>query len=244
MGKTYIDTVKYLIYANVEVEGIVDKPDIVGAIFGQTEGLLGDELDLRDLQKNGRIGRIEVERDKERNGATCAIIKIPSSLDMVETCIIAAALEAVDRVGPCEAKIVVSKVEDTRNVKRKKVVDKAKSLLKFLLDTEIPESREITESVREEVKKEEIVFYGPDKVPSGPGIDKVKEVIIVEGRADVLNLLKNDITNVVAMQGARVLPTILELTKKKEVTLFLDGDRGGDLILRSLVEAGAEIDFV
>lgn len=244
MGKTYIDTVKYLVFADVTVEGLVDKPDIVGAIFGQTEGLLGDELDLRDLQKNGRIGRIEVEKSKSRNGTTSAVIKIPSSLDMVETCIIAAALESVDRVGPCEARINVSRIEDTRNIKRRRVVDKAKGLLKSLLDTEIPESREITESVREEVKKAEITFYGRDKLPAGPNIEKSDQIIIVEGRADVLNLLKNDITNVVAMQGARVLPTILDLIRKKEATLFLDGDRGGDLIIRALTEAGAEVDFV
>ncbi|MFA5050139.1 MAG: DNA primase DnaG [Candidatus Micrarchaeia archaeon] len=245
MGKTYIDTVKYLVYANVKVEGLVDKPDIVGAIFGQTEGLLGEELDLRDLQKNGRIGRIEVDKNPNaKSGLTDAVIKIPSSLDMVETCIIAAALEAVDRVGPCEAHILVDKIEDTRSIKRKNLIDRAKGLLKSLIDTELPESKELSENVRDEVKKAEITIFGPDRLPAGPGIDKSNEVIIVEGRADVLNLLKNDVTNVIAMQGARVLPTIIELTKKKETTLFLDGDRGGDLIVRSLVEAGAEIDFV
>ena len=99
MAKTYIDTVKYIIYADTEVDGMVDKPDVVGAIFGQTEGLLGEELDLRDLQKNGRIGRIEVDMSP-RGGRTMGQIKIPSSLDMVETCIIAAAVETVERVGP------------------------------------------------------------------------------------------------------------------------------------------------
>lgn len=145
MAKTYIDTVKYLIYTNVDISGLVEKPDVVGAIFGQTEGLLGDELDLRDLQKNGRIGRIEVDLSG-REGKTTGIIKIPSSLDMVETCIIAAALETVDRVGPCEARLKITKVEDTRNVKRKQLVDRAKGLLKNLLNTEIPESKEISSS--------------------------------------------------------------------------------------------------
>jgi len=244
MGKTYIDTVKYLVYADAVIEGLVDKPDIVGAIFGQTEGLLGDELDLRDLQKNGRIGRIEVEKNKVNKGTTYATVKIPSSLDMVETCIIAAALEAVDRIGPCEAHIKIAKIEDTRSIKRKAVINRAKSLLKFLLDTEIPESREITETVREEVKKSGVGSYGKDKLPCGPNIDKTNEIIVVEGRADVLNLLRNDISNVVGMQGAKVLPTIIELSKKKEITIFLDGDRGGDLILKSLLSAGAEVDYI
>ncbi|MBI2079859.1 DNA primase, partial [Candidatus Micrarchaeota archaeon] len=243
MAKTYIDTVKYVVYSNVEIGGLVDKPDVVGAIFGQTEGLLGDELDLRDLQKNGRIGRIEVDL-AGKEGRTTGQIKIPSSLDMVETCIIAAALETVDRVGPCEANIKVQKVEDTRNAKRKVLVDRAKGLLKLLISTELPESKEISEMVRDEVKTAEIVEYGRDRLPAGPSIDRMNELILVEGRADVINLLKNDLTNVIAIQGARVPPTIVELSKGKEVTVFLDGDRGGDIILNELVQGGVEIDHI
>ncbi len=243
MAKTYIDTVKYLIYTDVEIDGLVEKPDVVGAIFGQTEGLLGDELDLRDLQKNGRIGRIEVEL-RGRDGKTVGMIKIPSSLDMVETCIIAAALETVDRVGPCEARLKVSKVEDTRSVKRKILLSRAKSLLRDLISTEIPESREISDMVRDEVKMAEIGEYGPERLPAGPGIERTNEIVFVEGRADVINLLKNNITNVIAVEGARVSKTIVELSKRKEVTLFLDGDRGGDIILNELVQGGVDIDLV
>jgi DNA primase len=243
MAKTYIDTVKYLIYTNVEISGLVEKPDVVGAIFGQTEGLLGDELDLRDLQKNGRIGRIEVDL-KGIGGKTTGIIKIPSSLDMVETCIIAAALETVDRVGPCEAKLKVMKVEDTRNMKRKVLVERAKNLLKNLLGTEIPESKEISDMVRDEVKTAEVVEYGIDRLAAGPGIDRSDEVIFVEGRADVMNMLKNDFTNVISIGGAKVQKTIVELSKKKEVTVFLDGDRGGDIILNELVQGGVEIEYI
>jgi len=242
MGKTYIDTVKYLVYANVEIDGLVEKPDVVGAIFGQTEGLLGDELDLRDLQKNGRIGRIEVDL-QPRGGRSAGKIKLPSSLDMVETCILAAALETVDRVGPCEAKIGIEKVEDTRNAKRKILVERAKGLLKSMLTHEIPESKEISEMVRQEVKVAEIEEYGPEKLPCGPAIDKQDAIVIVEGRADVLNLLKNDVTNVVAVGGANVTNAIAKLAREKEVTVFLDGDRGGDIILNELARV-ADIDFV
>ncbi|MFH0817682.1 MAG: DNA primase DnaG [Candidatus Micrarchaeota archaeon] len=242
MGKTYIDTVKYLVYTNLEIGGLVEKPDVVGAIFGQTEGLLGDELDLRELQKNGRIGRIEVEL-QGKGGKSVGRILLPSSLDMVETCILAAALEAVDRVGPCDAKIVVEKIEDTRNVKRKSVIDRAKRLLKTLLTNEIPESKEISELVRQEVKIAEIESYGPEKLPAGPGIRTSDSIMIVEGRADVLNLLKNDINNAVAIGGANVPKTLIGLCREKEVTVFLDGDRGGDIILKELAQQ-TEIDFV
>jgi len=242
MGKTYIDTVKYVVYSNVEIDGLVEKPDVVGAIFGQTEGLLGDDLDLRELQKNGRIGRIEVDL-KPKGGKSIGSILLPSSLDMVETSILAAALETVDRVGPCDAKIKVEKIEDTRNAKRRIVINRAKDLLKNLLVTEIPESREISELVRQEVKIAEITEFGSDKLPSGPGIESQEAIILVEGRADVLNLLKHDIENVVAVGGANVPPTLAALAKEKEVTAFLDGDRGGDIILRELSNA-LDIDFV
>lgn len=243
MAKIYIDTVKYAVYVEIDIAGLVEKPDVVGAIFGQTEGLLGDELDLRDLQKNGKIGRIEVDLNA-RNGRTTGTIKIPSSLDMVETSIIAASLETVDRVGPCEAKVKVLKIEDTRNQKRKVLVEKAKYLLKNLLNTEIPESKEITERVREQVKMAEVTEYGHERLSAGPSIEKLNEIIIVEGRADVINLLKNDITNVIAIGGANVPRTVVELSKGKEVTAFLDGDRGGDIILNELIQGGVELDFV
>ncbi len=242
MGKTYIDTVKYLVYASAEISGLVEKPDVVGAIFGQTEGLLGDELDLRELQKNGRIGRIEVDLSP-RGGKSVGKIKLPSSLDMVETCILAAALETVDRVGPCDAHLVIEKIEDTRNVKRKGLVDRAKYLLKNLLISEIPESKEISEQVRSEVKTAEISEYGPEKLPCGPGIDKMDSIILCEGRADVINLLKNDISNVVGVGGANVAQSVAKLCQEKEVTVFLDGDRGGDIILAELTRI-ADIDFI
>jgi len=242
MAKMYIDTVKYVIYSNIEIGGLVEKPDVVGAVFGQTEGLLGDELDLRELQKNGRIGRIEVDL-QARGGKSIGKITLPSSLDMVETSILAAALETVDRVGPCDAKVNVEKIEDTRNTKRKVVVDRAKVLLKTLLATEIPESREISQLVRQEVKTAEISEYGSEKLPSGPNINSYDSIIIVEGRADVINLLKNDINNVIAVGGANVPKTLASLCREKEVTVFLDGDRGGDIILRELSQV-AELDYI
>lgn len=242
MGKVYIDTVKYMIHGKLHIDGIVEKPDVIGAVFGQTEGLLGDELDLRDLQKNGRIGRVDIEIENG-TGKTIGRILFPSSMDMVETCILAAALETVDKVGPFDAKLTVERIEDTRNVKRKYVVDRAKELLKQLIHDELPERKEISQLVSEDVKTAGVVEYGKDKLTAGPGIDISNEVIIVEGRADVINLLKNDITNVIAIGGAEVPDTIVKLAKEKESTLFLDGDRGGDMILKGILNA-TEVDFV
>ncbi len=242
MGKTYIDTVKYLVRARFDVDGMVEKPDIVGALFGQTEGLLGDELDLRELQKNGRVGRIEVNASV-RGGKTFGTILVPSSLDMVETSIVGAAIEVVDRVGPCEAHVQVEKIEDTRSLKRKQVLSRAKQLLKLMLSDEIPESKELSELVRQDAKISDIVSYGPDKLPCGPEVASSDSIIAVEGRADVINLLRNGIKNAIAIGGANVGETIAKLGREKEMLAFLDGDRGGDIILKELINA-TDVDYV
>ena len=92
-------TVKYVISANFEVEGVVEKPDVIGAVFGQTEGLFGSELDLRELQKTGRIGRIEIQLKSQKDKTKGKII-IPTSLDRVSTAIIAASIESIERIFP------------------------------------------------------------------------------------------------------------------------------------------------
>ncbi len=244
MAKSYVDIVKYMIEARFEVSGMVDKPDIIGAIFGQTEGLLGGDLDLRELQKNGKIGRIEIESGTSES-KTYGKLSLPTSLNRVETCILASAIESVDRVGPFETSFKIEKVVDTRSEKRAKIISRAKSLLKTLLETELPDSKELSELVESDVKLSEITTYGPEKLPAGPDIDKSTELILVEGRADVVNLLRNDITNCIAVGGASgtVPPSIISLCNTKDVTLFVDGDRGGELILRSVMNV-AEIDFL
>ncbi len=244
MAKTYLDIVKYMVVSKFSIDGLVEKPDIIGAVFGQTEGLLGDELDLRELQKNGKIGRIEIEVNQS-GSKTYGRLYLPASLARVETCILGAAIEAVDRVGPFDAQFMVEKVEDTRADKRKKIVERAKSLIKQLLTTEIPDSRELAEMVQNEVKSSEITEYGTDKLPAGPDIAASADVILVEGRADVINLLRNDIANAIAVGGATatIPKTIVKLASEKEVTVFTDGDRGGEMIVRSLLNS-IDIDFV
>ena len=235
-------TMKYLIQARLEADGIVEKPDVVGAIFGQTEGLLGEELDLRDLQKSGRIGRIEVEVDS-RKGRSAGIVYIPSSLDQVETSIMAAALETIDRVGPCKATIKVEKVEDVRVTKRNKIIERAKALLSSMLEDSKATGVDLLDEVRASVQVSEIVSYGPERLPAGPNVQDSDSVIVVEGRQDVLNLLRCGIKNAVAVEGTNVPKSVQDLSKEKVVTVFLDGDRGGDLILKELLQV-AEVDFV
>ncbi|MFA4848659.1 MAG: DNA primase DnaG [Methanoregula sp.] len=236
------DTTKYLIHISLAAEGVVEKPDVVGAIFGQTEGLLGEDLDLRDLQRTGRVGRIDVQITSKK-GETKGEILISSSLDRAETAILAASLETIDRVGPCVAHVVVESIEDIRVSKRKMIVERAKVLLIERFDDGTIDSDELLDDVRESLRMEKIGSIGEEKVPAGPNVLESDAIIVVEGRADVLNLLRYGIKNAVAVEGTNIPKTVVELCEKKTATAFFDGDRGGELILRELLQV-VDIDFV
>ncbi|MEA3378277.1 MAG: DNA primase DnaG [Nanoarchaeota archaeon] len=242
MGKISPVSAKYIVESSILIDGVVDKPDVIGAIFGQTEGLLGADLELRELQRSGRVGRIEVNLSLKTGKAGGTII-IPSSLDKEETVIIAAALETIERIGPCNAKVRITKIQDVRISKRKFVIERAKELLRKLQEEVLPDSQEITEEVSHSVRMMGITAYGKDKLPAGPTIEDSEEIIVVEGRADVLNLLKYGFKNVIALNGTSIPQTIIDLSKHKVITLFVDGDRGGDLIIKE-ASGVAEIDFV
>lgn len=242
MGKISPVSAKYIIHAIISIEGVVDRPDVIGAIFGQTEGLLGADLELRSLQRSGRIGRIEVDVDT-KSGKTQGAIIVPSSLDKAETAIVGASLEIIQRIGPCNAKVNVEKIEDVRVSKRSFVIERAKALLKDLMDKEMPDSQELADEVTYSVRVMEIKEYGKDRLAAGPAIADSDEIYVVEGRADVLTLLKNGIKNAIALNGTSVPQTIIELSKQKTITVFVDGDRGGDLIIKEIVNV-ADIDFV
>jgi len=237
-------TAKYLIELNFEVQGTVDKPDIIGALFSQTEGLLGPDLDLRELQNTSRIGRIEVEVE-HKGDKTVGKVYVPSNLNHYETALIAAMLETVDRVGPYNAKFQVDTIKDLRSEKRKLIIDRAKELIKHVERETIPDTKELMDKLLSEVKQSEIVSYGPEGLPAGPDVEASDTVIIVEGRADVINLVKHGYRNVIAIEGASggIPKTVVELSRKKTTIAFTDGDRGGEMVLRELLKV-ADIDYV
>lgn len=241
MSKLVQSTSKYTIHAKLNTKGVVEKSDVIGAIFGQTEGLLGKDMDLRELQKTGRIGRINVNIDTN-NGRSKGEIDVPSSLGASETALIAATLETIERVGPCEADIKVDKVEDTRSSKRRYLVDRAKEILSDLFEEGLPESQEISEQIKKAVRSNEITKY--KGLPAGPKIQNYDSIIICEGRADVINLLRNGIKNVIAVEGTSIPETIINFSKEKSTTLFIDGDRGGNLILEEFFEKSIDLDYI
>lgn len=231
---------KYLIHAQIQANGVVEKPDVVGAIFGQTEGLIGKKSDLRELQKGGRVGRIKVSISSD-NGQSTGEVLIPSSLNKVETAVLAASLETIDRIGPCKANIEVTDVEDVRESKRDKIVDRAKEILEDMFAEEDMNSREISKTVKRSFGESAITSHRG--LNAGPNVESSDAILLVEGRSDVLNLLDNGIKNAIAIEGTDMPDQVEELCREKTVTAFLDGDRGGDLILKELTQR-ADIDNV
>lgn len=215
------------------MEGVVEKPDVIGALFGQTEGLFGPELDLRELQKSGRIGRIEISLDSKQDKTT-GNINIPTSLDRVSTAIIAASIESINRVGPCKAKVILNKIEDIRDARRRIIINRAKDVLRKWTVETMPGTDEIFREVSEMLRLARVEKYGPEGLTAGPEINSAKDIIVVEGRADVINLLRAGIQNTIALEGAKIPQSIIKICKEREATAFLDGDRGGDLILKEL----------
>lgn len=233
---------KYLIKAELKVNGVVQRKDIIGAIMGQTEGLLGDELELRKLQRTARIGHVDVEV-KSSSGKVSGTIEIPSSMDNVETAIIASSLETIDRIGPCEAKITVSEIQDVRTTKVNAVIDRAKDLLLNMVNTGDAATKTVIEEVRS------VLTVGTAKnfhgLTCGPNVESSDSLIIVEGRNDVRNLLNFGVKNAISCDGAgKIKPELIQLASEKDiVTLAIDGDRGGEMLFRQLNEV-LKIDFV
>lgn len=232
MAKISPVSIKYNIVADFSAEGPLEKPDVIGAIFGQTEGLLGNELELRELQKEGKIGRIDVELESE-NGKTHGEIIIPTALDKTETAIIGAAMETIDKIGPTDAKITIREIEDIRGSKRDYIMERAKKLLSGFKGNSM-ESQEMQQHLQESTRLMKIAEYGEDNLPCGDLSGN--EIIVTEGRADVVNLLKHGVNNVIGMNGTRFPKSISKLSEEKELTLFVDGDRGGKLIAKNVCD--------
>jgi len=227
--------VKYLVKLRFEVDGVVERADVIGAIFGQTEGLFGPEMNLNELQKSWKVGRIEINLES-KNDKTRGEVIIPMSTDIGTAALIAAAVESVDKVGPCSARFTVGAIEDVRAVKRKQIVDRAKIIVRDWSSKTSSEGENLLKDVTESTKRAKVINYGLENLPAGPGVYSSDLVYLVEGRADVVLFLRAGIENVVALEGTSVPDSIIELGKKKRLIAVLDGDRGGDLIEKELAQ--------
>jgi DNA primase len=225
--------VKYHVKLKFEVDGLVEKADIIGAIFGQTEGLLGPEMNLNELQKVSKVGRIEVNVDTKSNMAKGDAV-IPMSTDISTAALIAAAIESIDKVGPFQAKFGLSGIDDIRAIKKKVIVDRAKKIVQEWATKTISEGEEMLKDVYDASKPGKLTTFGKAQLACGTGVFDSDWIILVEGRADVINLLRAGFDNAIAIEGAKIDETIIKLTDGKKVIAFLDGDRAGDLILKEL----------
>jgi len=229
------EVLKYQVKISFKVDGVVEKPDIVGAIFGQTEGLFGPELNLNELQKTFKIGRIEIVTKSEK-GKTTGTVNIPMSTDISTAALIAASLETIDKVGPCTSTFTLDAIDDVRNIKKQQIADRAKEIVKNWATASVSESEEIHKDIQSSQIPEKITTFGKEKLPAGPTIKESDSIFVVEGRADVLVFLKAGIDNVVSVEGTKVPLSIIKLSKTKNLIAVLDGDRGGDLIKKELMQ--------
>jgi len=239
MGKVSQNSSNYVIKAKLESDGVIEKSDIVGAIFGQTEGLLGEDLDLRELRNHGKVGRFEVELENT-TGSTEADIEISTSLDAADTAILAASLETIEKVGPTHSDIRVEQILDVRTSKRDYILKRSKQLLENI-KSDTPEMGELKREIKESAREAEIIEY--EGFDAGPDVRFSDDIVLVEGVADVRNLVKNGVKNALALGGTSVPAKITDIVEEREVTAFLDGDRGGDLILEEL-KTGIDVDYV
>jgi DNA primase len=235
MGLPDSGIVKYLVKLKFEVDGVVERADVIGAIFGQTEGLFGPEMNLNELQQSWKVGRIEINLES-KNDKTRGEVIIPMSTDIGTAALIAAAVESVDKVGPCSARFSVGAIEDVRAVKRKQIVDRAKLIVRDWSSKTSSEGENLLKDVTESTKRAKVINYGMENLPAGPGVYSSDLVYLVEGRADVVLFLRAGIENVVALEGTSVPDSIIELGRKKRLIAVLDGDRGGDLIEKELAQ--------
>jgi DNA primase len=215
--------VKYHVKLRFEVDGLVEKADIIGAIFGQTEGLLGPEMNLNELQN------VDTKPNMAKGDAL-----IPMSTDISTAALIAAAIESIDKVGPFQAKFALFGIDDIRAIKKKVIVDRAKKIVQEWATKTISEGEEMLKDVYDATKPGKLTAFGKAQLACGPGVFDSDWIILVEGRADVINLLRAGFDNAIAIEGAKIDETITRLTEDKKVIAFLDGDRAGDLILKEL----------
>jgi DNA primase len=225
--------VKYHVKLSYEVDGLVERADIIGAIFGQTEGLLGPEMNLNELQRVSKVGRIEVNA-KSTSNTTNGDALIPMSTDIDTCALIAAGIESIDKVGPFDCSFKLETIDDVRAAKKEDIVKRAKEIKQKWATKTVSEGETMLNDVHQG-DTGKLSKYGPSKLTCSSGAFDSTWLILVEGRADVINLLRAGYDNALAIEGAKIDESIKELCGQKDtVVAFLDGDRAGGFILKEL----------
>jgi len=233
--------VKYHVKLSYQVDGLVERTDIIGAIFGQTEGLLGPEMNLNELQRLSKVGRIEITTISTAN-TTSGEALLPMSTDIDTCALIAAAIESIDKVGPFDCTFKLDTIDDVRAAKKEDIVKRAKEIKQRWATKTVSEGDTMLRDVHEGAPGK-VTTYGPSELSCSSGVFDSNWIILVEGRADIINLLRAGYDNALAIEGAKIDESIKSLCdKKKNVIAFLDGDRAGGFILKEL-KSVVDIDY-
>jgi DNA primase len=190
-------------------------------------------MNLNELQRVSKVGRIEVEIKTTEN-TTSGTALLPMSTDIDTCALIAAAIESIDKVGPFDCKFHLDAIDDVRASKKEDIVRRAKEIKQKWSTKSVSEGDTMLKDVHEGFSGK-ITTYGSNKLPCSTGIFDSSWIILVEGRADILNLLRAGYDNALAIEGAKIDETIKDFCATKDkVVAFLDGDRAGGFILKEL----------
>ncbi|MDH5658087.1 MAG: toprim domain-containing protein, partial [Nitrosopumilus sp.] len=159
---------------------------------------------------------------------------IPMSTDIDTCALIAAGIESIDKVGPFDCKFKLEAIDDVRAAKKEDIVRRAKEIKQKWATKTVSEGESMLNDVHQG-DAGKLATYGPSKLTCSSGVFTSNWVILVEGRADVINLLRAGYDNALAIEGAKIDESIKELCNSKDtVVAFIDGDRAGGFILKEL----------
>ena len=246
---------------DLKIFGRAEKHDVLGALYGYTKEISNDNpdmpVDLSLLQNEEKIDRIAVNLNKEEGDEHLkGSIQIPihSNMDEENLSYLAAALELLDQVGPTKAEINISSIDDVREERKSNIEARAASIKKRFnmgakrssnetMTTEEEKNKNSKSGRKERGRKQPmkaVIKLSPDSskesIFGGNRFKASSEVYIVEGRADIRNLSKFNLSNTIAVNGTNVSSILKYLERKDRLIIFLDGDRGGDLLCLELIE--------
>jgi len=237
---------KYIIEFDFEIDGEVELSDIVGAIFSSTDYLLGPDFDMREMSETGKISRIRLVNVETKGRKMVGILQVPTTKEIEAVALIAALIETVEQVGPYKARFRFRRIIDVREEKLKYIEKRALEILEKWKFDKIPKADEILRRLHEKAIGKinlQNIRVGGVTLVAGPEFERAEEVILVEGRADVAKLVKYGIKNVLSIGGGKMPEDLKKILEDKKVTAFLDGDRGGFLNLKKLMNT-LKVDYV
>lgn len=121
----------YEIWWTLRIEGVVEKQDVVGVLYHETDSL-GSDFSLEELKNREKVNGPIIRGLEFKEGMTKGRVGARCDLDLKRAAELAAALETINKIGPCEADVSVSKIALTSYGKRKMIRERATEVLEGL----------------------------------------------------------------------------------------------------------------